>query len=97
MFNGKGVIILQCVMQQSTCCWFWYCHHQHTGLTLLASSDDTVIDSKLFFRVCLHTIYESLSPKDYIKPRINVSTTFNNKRITKKLLLCISHKDSYFQ
>lgn len=58
MFNGEGVIILQCVAQQRTCCWFWYCHHQHTVLTLLASSDDTVIDSKVFFHGCLHAIYK---------------------------------------
>lgn len=67
-FNGKGMIIPQCVTQHRTSCCFWYCHHQHMYLALLASSEDTVIDSKIFFYSCLHTVYESLSRKDYIKP-----------------------------
>jgi len=47
MFNSNGVIIPQHVMQQRTS-WFLYCRHQHMRLALLASSEDTVVDSKLF-------------------------------------------------
>lgn len=49
ILNGKGMIIPQCVTQHRTSCCFWYCHHQHMYLALLASSEDTVIDSKIFF------------------------------------------------